>query len=1078
MRTFILKGKFPRLLLTALFLLTTMLSQAQERTVTGTVTDSQGEPVIGASVVIEGTTRGVTTDATGKFSFPNVPATGNLVISYLGYVTQTIPTAGQSAFNITLTDDAQTLDEVIVIGYGSVKRSSLTSAVSKMSSEGLQNRPLARPENALQGQLAGVTVRTVSGEPGADAQIRVRGAASINAKSDPLYVVDGVPMTTLTGIAPGDIESIEVLKDAASAAIYGSRGSNGVVIVTTKKGKSGKPLITFNASYGIQTMEKKIDLLSAVEWMEFRTKFNDATYLATAAEKNVVGASITDTNAQRLINVGKAGGTDYNVTLDPRWFNYMSDKMKAAHAGQYEETTEGLDLLDWQDEFYRPAAVQDYSVNVMGGSENTRYMFSGGYFDQDGLATGTDYKRFSFRTNVESDINKYVSAGMSLAPSFTRSNGGGRANGKDSRSHHVLSSTPVSEAGVGYLTNVEPNKQYLYAGGTSSPIAYMDNILKTEDLRMVGSAFLRVTPLEGLRIEFSGSANYFDRDRASYNFSRTGSSWTSGEGVNSSSGHDTERSWGTLLQALVNYDKTFGKHTIGLMAGTSREESNVGFTTAQAWAKPFPNDIINYSFDESTSAVSNSNVTQKTPNRLVSVFGRASYNFDDRYMISASLRYDGGSIFGRDNKWGAFPAVSAGWLISNEDFFKNLGWTWFNTLKLRASYGVTGNNSISETAAYPTLSSVTYGGMAGYNVNSLGNVDLGWEKSHSTDLAIDFGFLRNRIQLSVDWYTKTTQDLLYQVPVAGTSGFTTTWGNAGKLSNKGLDVELNTANLTGAFTWNTSLNVSYNQNKVLQIGFDNTPIYSGFDGSNHSNALVVGKPINEFYMHETIGVWKSQAEIDAYKAEHGALPTYEGKAIKPGDLRIRDIDGNHNITAADKVYLGSPTPSMVYGMTNMFSYKNFDLSILLTAQTGGKIFGYIGRAIDRPNMGAASNVQGNWRNAWWSEDEPGDGKTPNIRSTTVGAVADSRWLHSSDYLRIKNLTLGYKVPINPAIISSLRVYVSIENLAKWDSYYHGYSPESANSQSGSAPGGAGSLGIDYSGYPIARIFTAGINLTF
>jgi TonB-linked SusC/RagA family outer membrane protein len=1076
-----------RLFLVSLFALTAGAAWAQPRTVTGTVSDEQGQPVIGAGVIVAGTTIGTYTNQQGNFTLSNVQADANITVDYLGYVSQTIPVAGQGVINITLLEDMQTLDEVIVIGYGSVKKSSLTSAVSKMNAEALADRPLARPENALQGQLAGVTVRTTSGEPGADMQIRVRGAASINAKSDPLYVVDGIPMTTLTGINPADIESIEVLKAAASAAIYGSRGSNGVVIVSTKKGKSGKPLITFNASVGVQTLEKKIDVLSAVEWMEYRTKWNDANYLTVARNRGVANASITDNNAQRLINVGKAGGQDAGITLDPRWFNYMSEEMRQSHAGQYTPSDGTLDLLDWQKEFYQPAIVQDYNVNVTGGNDNTSYMFSGGYFDQEGLAHGTNYKRYSFRTNIESTINKYVMAGMSLAPSFTVSNGSGRANAKDSRAHHALSFAPVSEAGVGYDVMVQPNTQYEYtSAGNPSPIAFMNNILRIEDLRMVASAFLRIKPMDGLQVEFSGSANYFDRDRMSYNFSRNTTTWAAGEGANSSSGHDTERTWGTLMQALANYDKTFGKHTIGLMAGASSEESNVGFTTAQAFNKPFPNDMITGTFDESTSAVGNSNVTQKTPNRLVSAFGRVNYSFDERYMISASLRYDGGSVFGMKNHWGSFPAVSAGWLVSNEEFFKDLGLNWLNTLKLRASYGMTGNNSIDATAAYPTMSSVSYAGQAGYNANSLGNADLGWEKTHSTDVAIDLGLLKNRIQLSVDWYTKTTKALLYRIPVADASGFSAVTGNLGELSNKGLDIELNTANLTGALKWNTSLNVSYNQNEVNRIGYENTPVYSGFDGSagNYSNVLAIGHPINAFYMYETIGVWKSQAEIDAYTAAHGTAPKFQGTLIKPGDLRMRDVDGDGNITTGanigegDKVFLGSPTPTMFYGMTNTFNYKNFDLSILLTAQTGGMVYGAIGRAIDRPNMGAASNVQGNWRNAWWSESETGDGKTPYIMSTTTGAGADSRWLHSSDYLRIKNLTLGYMIPINKNIISSARIYISIENLAKWDSYYHGYSPESANTQPGNTVGGANSLGIDYGGYPMPRIFSAGLNLTF
>ena len=1061
------------LLCTVLLSVMTTVSFAQGKLISGTVVDNEAEPVIGASVVIDGTTNGTSTDLDGKFQLSNVSGSATLKVSYIGYVTQTIAVGNQTNFNITLVEDSQALEEVVVIGYGSVKKGSLTSAVSKMDSKGIENRPLARAETALQGQLAGVSVRTVSGEPGADMQIRVRGAASVNATSDPLYVIDGVPMTTLSGLNPADIESIEVLKDASSSAIYGSRGSNGVVIVSTKKGKSGKPKISLNASYGYQAMEKKMDLLSATEWMEFKTRWTDASYLAAAKSKDVA-ASISDSNADRLKKLGLTSN-NYNYILDERWFNYMSDEMRTTHT--YTPTSEGLSLLDWQDEYYRTAAIQDYNLNVSGGTENTSYMFSGGYLNQEGLATGSSYERASFRANIESKINKYVTAGMLLAPTYIRRDGSDLANGKDSRSHTVLSSTPVSEPGVGYMTNVEPNERYLWAGNASSPIYYMkQNIREDEIIRMQGNAFVRIHPMEGLRVEFSGSANYYDYQRSSYTYSSTASTWVAGEGQNSSGGHETQRRWNTLLQALLNYDRKFGEHEISVMMGTSSEQSNVGFSTNQTFNKPFPNDAIVYSFDGSKVAVGTDRVTQATPNKLASVFGRLQYNYGDRYLFSGSLRYDGGSVFGANNKWGLFPAFSAGWLISNEKFFKDMDLSWFNTLKLRASYGATGNNSISYTAAYPTLTAGVYAGMSAYAANSLGNADLGWEKTHSTDVAIDLGFVQNRIQLSFDWYTKNTKDLLYQVPSLGASGFTTVWGNMGDIENKGFEIELNTRNLSGQFTWNTSFNLSYNKNKVKSLGVDDTPAYSGQD--NSSNVLMVGKSMNMYYMYDAIGVWKTQQEIDDFSAAHGGQPvTFEGKTIMPGDIRYRDVndDGIYD-KDGDRTQLGSPIPKFTYGMTNTFAYKGFDLSVLLTAQSGGKIYGLIGRAIDRPGMGASGNVLGHWRDAWWSETEQGDGKTPYILSSTTGTTVDSRWLYSSDYLRIKNITVGYKLPIDPKFISYARVYMSIENLVKWDNYYGGYSPEAANN--GSGPGGQGALGLDYSGYPIPRIMTLGVNITF
>lgn len=1051
---------------------------AQDKTVTGVVLDKTGETVIGASVLVKGTTNGTITDVDGNFTLKNVQEDAVLQVSFVGYKAQDVALKGQSNIKVTLEEDTEVLDEVVVIGYGSVKKSSLTGAVAKMDAKSIQDRPLARPETALQGQLAGVSVRSITGEPGADMQIRVRGAASVNANSDPLYVVDGVPMTTLSGINPSDIASIEVLKDAASSAIYGSRGSNGVVIVTTQKGKTGKAKVSFNASVGFQTLEKKIDMLNATEWMEFRTRWNDTQYLIDAKKKGVTNASILDDNATRLANLGVKAGTDdsYKYVLDERWFNYLSQDMKDSHT--YTPTSEGLSLLDWQDEFYRTAMVQDYSLSVSGATDNVNYMFSGGYMNQEGLATGTGYERFSFRANVESKINKYISLGINLAPTYIVTDGSGKANGKDAQTHKALASTPVSELGVGYMTNVQPNERYGWADTNSSPIYTLESMIRQDrTLRMVGNAFLRITPFEDFRVELSAAANYLDLDGNTYTFSSASSKWSNGEGQNSGGAHTTSRIWNTLLQAVANYDHTFDKHGVSAMLGFSSEQSSLGYKTEQSFSSPFPNDAITGTFDGSKVKPKANTVTEQTPNKLLSTFGRLQYNYDERYMISGSLRFDGGSVFGANNKWGVFPAVSGGWLISNEKFFKNWDQKWLNTLKLRASYGVTGNNSISNTASYATLTSSIYGGAPGYYTNSLGNADLGWEKTHSTDIAVDLGFLNNRIQLSLDWYTKNTTDLLYQVPVEGASGFSTIWDNLGDIHNEGFEIELNTHNLTGEFTWDTSFNMSYNKNEVKKIGTDNTPVYSGWS-NNESNILTVGKAVNTYYMYDAIGVWKSQAEIDAYSAAHGGEPvTFEGTKIQPGDVRYRDVNNDGKFDKEnDRDYLGSPTPKFVFGLTNRFTYKNFDLSVLLTAQTGGKIYGLLGRAIDRPNMGAKSNVMGHWRDAWWSEDEPGNGSVPYIFSTTTSSAIDSRWLYSSNYLRIKNLTFGYKLPINPKFVSYARVYLSIENLAKWDSYYGGYSPEAANV--GSGPGGDTALGLDYGGYPNARTFTFGINVNF
>ena len=431
----------------------------------GKVVDSNGEPIIGASVIVKGTVIGVMTDVDGNFTI-KAQNGATLEVSCIGYVTKTV--AAAPGLTVVLEDDTKMLEETVVIGYGSVKKTDLTSAVASMDSKAIQDRPLARAEQALQGQLAGVSVQVISAEPGADPQIRVRGAASISAGNEPLYVIDGVPQSSMTGLNPNDIANIEVLKDAASAAIYGSRGSNGVVIVTTKSGQKGAPKVTFTANAGVSTLEKRMDVFSAVEWMEFAVRCMDATYLAMYPQ-----GSIADDNATRMKNLGLTGParTGGNaVNFDDRWFKYLSPEMQASHT--YYDNGEELSLLDWQSYAYSPAAQQNYNVSISGATETTKYMFSLGYLDQDGLSPASNYKRLNLRTNVESKLNNWLKVGLNLAPSFVINTGAGQGNGKDSRAHHVLTSPPVSEPGVGYDTQYYPNVNYLWGGSGMRPKKY------------------------------------------------------------------------------------------------------------------------------------------------------------------------------------------------------------------------------------------------------------------------------------------------------------------------------------------------------------------------------------------------------------------------------------------------------------------------------------------------------------------------------------------------------------------------------------------------------------------------------
>lgn len=1063
-----------------MMLCTGIYAQAQS-TVTGTVKDDSGEALIGATVTVPGTTIGTTTGVGGAYELRNVPAGASLLFSFIGYESQEVQVGARTEINVVLASDSRTIDDVVVIGYGTVRKSDLTGSVSKISSEAIGDRPLARAEQALQGTLPGVQVRTTSGEPGSDMVIRVRGAASVNASSDPLYVIDGVPSSTLQGLNPSDIESMEVLKDAASAAIYGSRGSNGVVLVTTKRGKTGKATVTFNASFGIQQVQKTMDVLTGEEWITNYVKANDIRYLDRAAELGVTGASIKDDNATRMQNVNITS-INTNYILDDRWQYYVSDEIRNAHT--WAQTDEKLDMLDWQDKFFRLAPVQDYNVSINGANENVAYNVSVGYFDQKGIATGTGYKRISARANIDATINKWLTAGVKIAPTYSIAEGAGAANGKDTQIHQVLASAPVSEEGVGYLTNVEPNTRYEWAGSASSPWYIMQERTNTQYvMRMNGQAYLRVTPLEGLSIEGLIATNFYDKDEKTYNPSNASANWAAGAGVNSSSTHKTERRFdNSLMQVVANYMNTFGKHSLTVMAGASNEQNHWGYQTDQRFSN-FPNDNITGTFDGNVVTSGTNTVTELNPDRLISYFGRINYGFDNRYLISASLRYDGGSVFGANNRWGLFPAVSGAWRLSEEKFWKSLNVdNIFSQVKIRASYGVTGNKEIDREAAFSLLESALYGTYVGYRPSQIGNEDLGWEKTRSTDIALDLSFLRNRINLSLDWYTKKTTDLLYKVPVPYSSGFGTYWDNLGDIKNRGFEVELSSVNLQGPVTWTTSFNYSFNKNKVLKLGIDDASVYSGFDSSsgNYSNVLAVGLPMNSFWMMKAVGVWQTQAEIDAYAQSIGVsqLTNASGTTIKPGDVRYEDVNGDGVFNDEDRQILGSPIPRNYFGMTNTVEWNGFDFSILITAQTGGKIFGVLGRAIDRPGMGTSANALGRWRNSWWSEDDPGDGKTPYLLRDNYSAMADSRWLYSSNYLAIKNITIGYTIPFKTSAIQNARVYFMIENLANFNNYYSGYSPEAANTAPSGSPGGSTALGIDYFSYPLARVYSFGVNFTF
>jgi TonB-dependent starch-binding outer membrane protein SusC len=1012
-----------------------------EVVITGQVTDEKGEVLPGVSVVLKGTTTGTITDIDGNFEIKTTTPKGILSFSFIGYKTHEENYSNSAVIKVTLEASEGTLSEVVVVGYGTAKKGNVTNSVSSMSAQDLEERSVNRIENALSGQMAGVYAQTVSGEPGAELSIRVRGTGSINASNEPLYVVDGVPVDNLRGINSNDVQSLDVLKDASAAAIYGSRGSNGVVLITTKKGKKGKPKLRFNSYMGIQKIEGTIDMMTPEQWIQMRKEGVDEAWVnrgPTLNPKKVyTAADPMDFRAKELGIINGIPNATY--MYDPKWA-YGSDS---------------LAYVDWQNEITRPAAMKYYELGASGGTDDLTYNISTSLLDQQGIVVGTGIKRANLRANFEAKINSRVKFGLMLAPSVEWSDGG-RVDGKDNTAMVAIQMPPVVDKNTGKYTGAMPFGPYAWSGRYPNPIATMERSeYSIKRNRLNSNAFLNAEIIKGLELKLLAgmdNGNYTDQRFTPTSATRD---WaTTVEGAATTAFRNTSLSNKYLFQSTLTYKKSIKKsHNIDALMGYSVEQANFE-GTAQS-ASGFPND---WSPIFSTAAVKTTNsIISAGSNALISYFGRAGYDFKGKYLLSASIRRDGSSLFGVDNQWGTFPAVSAAWRVSDEGFIKNL--KIISDLKVRASWGVTGNNRIVNNAQFSLLGINNYPlnnlSVAGFSPSTIENRNLGWEQTAGTNLGIDFGIFKNRISGSVDIYKKTTKDLLLKAPVSAVSGFADSWQNVGSVENKGIEFMINTRNIVKPnFSWSTNFNVSFNKNTVLALGSDNTPIPQGF--SNLTNIIQVGSPINSMMLYEHIGVYMTEGDLTTYP-----------KAVnsRVGDSRYRDVNNDGVISPADRYIVGNPQPPYIFGFNNDIKFKGFDLRIVTFAQQGGQIYSMIGRSIDRPLMGYLYNKLSLWKDRWQSEAVPGNGNVPSINATT-GALYDTRWLYSSDYIRIKNITLGYNLPKIKGL-DKARVYASIENAFIWHKYGGGWTPEAANDAGG-----------DYGGYPQARTVSIGVNVGF
>ncbi|HEX8329818.1 MAG TPA: TonB-dependent receptor [Hymenobacter sp.] len=1027
---------------------------------TGKVTSPNGEGLPGVTVVVKGTTLGTTSNADGSFTL-SVPETpGTLVFSFIGFATQERPFTGPQSFTIKMADDTKALEEVVVVGYGTQKRADVTSAIATFDARKLEERPIARVDQALVGQLAGVQVKQTSGVPGRPFSIQVRGAGSISAGNEPLYVIDGFPLETvgasangrfgsgnpLDNINPNDIEKIEVLKDAAAAAIYGSRAANGVVLITTKRGRSGKPQISVNSYVGGSRAAKKLDLLSGEEWAARATEIiNNNWVRSTPTTPGATPRTADQTTAQRRQILGLTGNNvNSDLMLDDRW----------ALPGH-----PGLTYVDWQDELYRTGISQNYQVSASGATDNVNYYVSGNYNDQQGFALGLGYQRFTARANVKVKASDKLKFGLSINPTYSVSKDPG-IEGKDNRFHQLLSQTPIVEDSAGLNTAYGKNEAYRWGVSPASPIAVINAYEgDTRNYRTLGTVFGEYQPIAGLRLR---STLNFDNNESTSTAYQPPTRNLSTSLANGSYG--TYRRQTFVNENTATYNKVLGKHDFLLLAGQSYNFARLDNNSASSVG----------GFVNSTVRTLNGAVAISTPGPtasqsvLLSYFGRLQYSYDGKYLLSASVRRDASSRFGFEDRAGVFPAVSAGWRISQEPFLQQA--SFLSDLKLRASLGYSGNNTIGDYSSIATLgvNNYTFGGLIapGQAPNKVGNSQLKWERNRTVDFGVDFGVFKNRITASFDYYTKNSLDLLLNVPVLTAAGFGTNLENIGEVRNTGWEVELNTRNLEGALSWTTSFNLSHNENRVVHLGPGDATIEVPNGLDTPSNILKVGLPVYSIFVVKQDGIL-SQSDIDRGVARFGNQTA--------GDAKYVDFNNDGKIDVNDRQVVGNPNPTYTAGITNTLRYKGFDLSFLVQGQYGGSIYSTLGRAIDRTSLGYKENNLGRARDRWFSAENPGAG-VKGKATGSFGFIRNTDWLYSSDYYRVRTITLGYDLGllVDKRIAQGARVYVTAENWFGWDEYYGGLNPDALNT------GNTGTFisGSDYGGLPLAKTLVLGLNLTF
>lgn len=1005
--------------------------------ISGRVIDKAGQGIPGVSVVIKGTNRGTTTSATGDFSI-NAPNNAVLVFSFVGYETQEIPVSGRSRISITLADDVKALNEVVVVGYGTQKRASVTGAISSVSAQEVTQLPVPSIESAIQGRVPGVSVVN-NGAPGETPIVRIRGIGSILFASNPLYVVDGFPTGDLNNFDSRDIESVDVLKDASAASIYGSRAANGVIIITTKRGKNdGRLHVSYDGYTGVQSAWKKLDLLNTEQYLQYGTAL-----------------------LQNAENDAAAAANRAPIDARPKRFLNMNDPIYQGATQTYAQTN-----TNWQDEVFRDAVIHQHSIQLSGGSERSKFASSLGYFDQDGIMIGTGYKRGNFRINSDHTISKRFTFGQALTIAYSDRFGEVSAGGR-TQVQNLIRMTPYMPVTDPFLLGGYRGPDGSDATDPQNPVrAALQDRTNSQQLKLLGSAYLDVKLIEGLTYRIRGGIDYVsNRD---FSFQPIYNESFNARALAAVS--DNRYVFASpLISNQLSFERTFGKHSINAVAVAERQAGNYNFLNGSGQA--------NSNTIQQVSALTPTSVGiqgGKRQNVLISYLGRVNYEYGGRYLLSASLRRDGSSKFAPGNKWGNFPSASVGWRVSEESFIKSV--PAISELKLRASYGSMGFNGIGDydwqvAVAQNTNAIIGDGRTQGFYFDRLGNTSLKWEITKMTNVGVDLGLFNNSITLTAEYFIRNTDGLILPQPIAPSIGYTQSpVVNVGNMRNQGFEMQLGYNNQKGPFRYNVSANLSAIRNKVLSLGPNVSPLFGGQNadfGGFDITRTVAGEPVQSFYGWKVAGIYQNAGDVAAGAKQANA---------KPGDLRFVDVNGDGTIDAADRTNLGSFLPKFQYGFNFGANYRNFDLSLFLQGVQGNKI--YNGTKVLTEGMLRLFNSGTAVLQAW----------TPQNTNTTVPRAVSGdpngntrtsdRFIEDGSYLRVKNISLGYSLPAaslqswTRGTLSRARLYVASTNLLTFTKYT-GYDPEV-----GSRSNGTLTNGIDYGQFPQARTLMLGLQLGF